>query len=77
MVSLEEISEDETFFLYIKLSLGEEVQTFREDKSATFALTYDSSDFFETDNEELDKDILESVDSLLFQFFELYEEDNE
>lgn len=77
MVSLEEISDDEAYFVYIKLSLGEEVQTFREDKSSTFALTYGSSDFIETDDTELDKDVLESIDSLLLQFFELYEEDNE
>lgn len=77
MVSLEEISDDEAYFIYIKLSLGEETQTFREDKSTTFSLTYDSSDFIETDDEELDNDVLESVDGLLLQFFELYEEDNE
>lgn len=77
MVSLEEISDDETYFIYITLALGEEVQTFREGKSATFALTYDSNDFIETDIEELDKDILESVDFLLSQFSEQYEDDKE
>lgn len=77
MVSLEEISDDEVYFIYIKLSLGEEVRTFREDKSSAFALTYESSDFIETDDEELDKDVLESVDGLLLEFFELHEEDNE
>ncbi|MEA3371292.1 MAG: hypothetical protein U9Q40_08115 [Campylobacterota bacterium] len=77
MVSLEEISDDEAYFIYVKLSLGEEVATFRDDKSKTFALTYDSSDFIETDDEELDRDVLESIDGLLLEFFELYEEDSE
>lgn len=77
MVSLEEISDDEAYFVYVKLSLGEEVATFRDDKSKTFALTYDSSDFIETDDEELDRDVLESIDGLLLEFFELYEEDSE
>lgn len=77
MVSLEELTNDETYYVYIKLSLGEEVQTFRADKSATFALTYDSSDFVELEVEDLDSGVLESIEYLLLQFSEHYEEDNE
>lgn len=77
MVSLEELSDDETFYIYVTLALGEEVQTFRADKSATFALTYNSSDFIEVDAEEIDSSVLESVDFLLSQFAEHYQDDNE
>lgn len=77
MVSLEEIAGDEAYYIYVKLSLGEEVVTIREERSGAFALTYDSSEFLETDDTDLDKDVLESVDGLLLEFFELYEEDNE
>ena len=77
MLSLEELSDDETYFIYVTLALGEEVQTFRKDKSLTFALTYDSNDFIEVDTEDLDKDVLESVDFLLSQFTEQYEDDKE
>ena len=77
MVALEELSNDGTYYVYVKLGLGEEVQTSRADKSSTFALTYDANDFIETDAEDLDSEILESVDFLLAQFSELYEEDQE
>jgi len=77
MVSMVEISDDESYFIYVKLALGEEVQTFREDKSATFALTYAANDFIESDEETIDIDVLESVDFLLDQFIEQYEDDKE
>lgn len=77
MVSMVEISDDEGYFIYVKLSLGEEVKTFREDKSETFALTYDAYDFIEVDDESIDSDVLESIDFLLDQFIEHYEDDKE
>jgi len=77
MIKLEEISNDGVYYVYVKLALGEEVETFRADKSATFALTYDSNDFIEVDREELDSEVLESVDFLLSQFSEQYEDDKE
>ncbi len=77
MLWLEEISDEEAYYIYVRLSLGEDVETLRDEKVALFALTYESSDFIETDEEELDKDLLESVDGLLLEFFELYKEDNE
>jgi hypothetical protein len=77
MVALQELSNEDEYYIYVKLALGEEVQTFRADKTATFALTYDSSDFIETDSDTLDKDVLESVDFLLSQFAEQYEDDKD
>lgn len=77
MLELQEIQNEQEHYIYIKLSLGEEVVTFRDDKSATFALTYQGNDFVETDNEELDSTILESVDFLLSQFKEQFEDDKD
>lgn len=77
MIALKEVEGDETYYVYIELALGEEVQTFRKDKSKTFALTYSSNDFIEVDTEELDKGVLESVDFLLSQFSEQFEDDKE
>lgn len=77
MISLEELTNDETHFIYIKLALGEEVQTFRKNKDATFALTFAATDFIEVEAEDLDQDLLESVDFLLSQFTDLYQDDNE
>jgi len=77
MIALQELSNEDEYYIYVKLALGEEVQTFRADKTATFALTYDSSDFIETDSDTLDKDVLESVDFLLSQFAEQYEDDKD
>lgn len=77
MVALKSLDNEDDYYVYVQLSLGEEVQTFRADKTATFALTYDSSDFIETDTDTLDKDVLESVDFLLSQFQEQYEDDKE
>lgn len=77
MMALKEIESDETYFVYVELALGEEVQTFRKDKSKTFSLTYSSNDFIEVDKEELDNSVLESVDFLLSQFAEQFEDDKE
>ena len=73
MLSLKALENDETHYIYIKLALGEEVQTFREDKSKAFALTYDANDFIEVDSDELDSEILE----ILSQFVEQFEDDRE
>jgi len=77
MVSLEELTDDETHFIYIKLQLGEEVQTYRKAKTSTFAITFEATDFIEVDVEDVDRDVLESMDFLLSQFSELYQDDNE
>lgn len=77
MVLLEEIEYDESHCVYVKLALGEEVQTYRAQREATFALTYAANDFIDVENDELDDAILESVDFLLSQFVEQYEDDKE
>lgn len=77
MIALKEIENDETYYIYVELALGEEVQTFRKDKSKTFSLTYSSNDFIEVDKEEFDNEVLESVDFLLSQFAEQFEDDKE
>ena len=77
MFKLEEIEGEENHYVYVKLALGEEVQTFRKNRDNTFALTYDANDFIDVESDELDEQVLESVDFLLEQFTELYEDDNE
>jgi hypothetical protein len=77
MIALEEIADNDTHYVYIKLALGEEVETFRKDKTATFAMTYVVSDFIDVDISELDAEVLESVDFLLSQFSEQFEDDRE
>ena len=75
IVSIEEIEEDETHYVYIKFDLGEEVRTYRKDSTQTYARTYTSSDFIDVDVSELDADIIESINSLLSQFIEQYKDD--
>jgi len=78
MLSLEEIAgDDDLYYVYMKLSLGEDVQTFRKDREATFSLTFQATDFIETQSDTLSADVLESLTYLLGSFSELYEEDNE
>ncbi len=76
-LELQEMESDDDFYVYIKLSLGEEVQTFRDDKSITFALTYQITDFIEVDSEYLDSEVLESLDSLLSEFSKQFKDDKE
>lgn len=75
MIMLNSIKGEDYFYVHIKLAVGEEVMTRREGKVETFALTYEDSDFIETD--ELDTDILEITEMLIDQYMELYEEDKE
>lgn len=78
MLSLEEIEgDDNLYYVYMKLSLGEDVQTFRKEREATFSLTFQATDFIETQSDTLDADVLESLRYLLGTFSELYKEDNE
>ena len=77
MVTFSEIDDDENHYVYIQLALGEEVQTFRRNKNPTFALTFVVNDFIDVDSQELDSEILESVDALLYEFFEQFEDDKE
>ena len=77
ILKLSEIEADESHYVYIKLALGEEVQTFRKSRDETFAYTYFIDDFIELDSDELDESILESVDALLDQFSEQFVDDKE
>jgi len=77
MITLEDLDNDGTHYVYIRLALGEEVQTYRANKSATFSLTYFANDFIEVDKEELDNEVLESVDFLLSQFAEHFLDDKD
>ncbi len=77
MIALEDLDNDGTHYVYVRLALGEEVQTYRADKSATFALTYFANDYIEVDKEELDNEVLESVDFLLSQFAEHFLDDKD
>jgi len=77
MLSLEEKEGDEIYFFYLKLELGEEVKTFRKDGTQTFAITYQATDFIESEPDEIDSVVLESVDYLLAKFVEQLEEDKE
>ncbi len=58
----------------IQFIISEEVITKRLDDINTFAFTYYSNDFFEIEEEI---DIEESIEMLVDQFLELYEEDME
>jgi len=75
MVKLNSIKGSDYFYVTIKLAVGEEVMTHRKGDIETFALTFDSDDFIETD--ELDADVLESIDFLLSEYAEQFEDDRE
>lgn len=77
MLILNEIENDGTHYVYIELSLGEDVHTFRDEKSVSFALTYNINDFLEIDESELDSEILASVATLLARFAKQFEDDKE
>ncbi len=77
MLELQAIDNDDEHYVYVKLLLGEEVKTFRDDNSGAYALTYQATDFIETDAKELDNEILESLDFLLSQFSEQFEDDKD
>ena len=63
-----------TLVLKVQLLLGEEVRR-SEDNEEVFALTYQKEDIFEVEN--LDEDLIESVEYLLGEFQDQYSEDNE
>jgi len=77
MLTLKEIENDNTHYIYINLALGEEVQTFRDNKANAFAITYTLNDFIEVDDDEIDNEVLESLDYLLSEFQEQFEDDLE
>lgn len=60
--------------LKVRLLLGEEVKRL-DDGEEVFAITYQKVDMFEVDN--LDEDLVDSVEYLLEEFKDQYKEDNE
>ena len=75
MLKVESISDKKKHYLHVKLALGEDVITKRKGDTRVFALTYDASDFIES--EEPKKDLLESVDFLTDEFISHFKDDNE
>ena len=64
----------ETLVLKVQLLLGEEVKRL-DDGEEVFALTYQKEDIFEVEN--LEEDLIDSVEYLLEEFKDQYIEDNE
>ena len=75
MLKIQSIEAKPNYYIYTKLAVGEEIETHRTDKTESFALSYDSSDFFDT--EEPKADLLESVQYLADDFVEHFKDDNE
>jgi len=63
-----------TLVLKVQLILGEEVKRL-DDGEEVFALTYQKEDIFEVNN--LEEDLIDSVEYLLEEFKDQYMEDNE
>jgi len=64
----------EKLILKVELLVGEDVKRL-DDGEETFALTYQKIDIFEVNN--LEEDLIDSVEYLLEEFKEQYKEDNE
>ena len=75
MMKIESASIKGSHVVHIKLALASDVITSRKEGIETFALTYDSSDMIESD-EDVKSDIFESAQFLLSEFVEHYKEDN-
>jgi hypothetical protein len=73
-VKIEAINHDKTSYIYVQIGVGEEVITHRKDAIETLALTYQSSDFIES--EQPLQDTNESLQFLMDEFLELYKADN-
>lgn len=75
MLKIESNSDEKKHYLYVTLALGEDVITKRKGNVKVFALSYDSSDFIES--EEPRKDLFDSVDFLTGEFISHFKDDNE
>lgn len=73
-IKIETTDINKTNIANIQFIIAEEIITKRKDDIETFAYTYFSNDFFEIEEKS---DIKESIETLLEQFLELYEEDME
>lgn len=74
VITISRVAIGEGLVLKVQLILGEEVRRL-DDNEEVFALTYQKEDIFEVQN--LDEDLIESVEYLLEEFKEQYSEDNE
>lgn len=75
MVKVDSLSGGGKHYIYIKFAVGEDIVTNRKDRVRSFSLTYDSSDFIQS--EEPKSDVIDSVQFLADAFVEHYIEDNE
>ncbi len=75
MLKIESIEAKPNYYIYTKLALGEDIVTRRDEEVESFALSYDASDFFDT--EEPHADLLESVRYLVDDFKDHLKDDNE
>jgi hypothetical protein len=76
MVKISSITADKKHFIHVKLAVGEDVITTRKGALKSFALTYDSEDFIQSEKDPKE-DILDSVQFLIDEFSSHYSEDNE
>ncbi len=76
MVKISSISADNKHFIHVKLAVGEDVITTRKGAVKSFALTYDSADFIQSEKDPKG-DIMDSVQFLADEFSSHYSEDNE
>ncbi|MFT5660322.1 MAG: hypothetical protein ACI9TV_000963 [Sulfurimonas sp.] len=77
MMTFKEIEGEDNHYVYVELALGEDAQTLRDNKATVFVISYLVSEFLELDSEELDSGISESVDFVLSEFSEQYEDDKD
>ena len=77
MMTFKEIEGEDTHYVYVELALGEDAQTYRDNKASVFVISYLVNEFLELDSEELDSGVLESVDFVLSEFSEQFEDDKD
>ena len=73
-VKIEAMQKEKISTVYIQIGVGEEVITRRKNSIETLAFTYHDSDFIETEIPKQDTN--ESLQFLMDEFLELYNNDN-
>lgn len=74
IVTIDTFMVDKTYIVHTQFIIAEEVQTFRKDDIETLAFTFHAHDLIDT--KEPYPDTIESIEYLLNEFLELYDEDN-
>lgn len=74
IVTIDTFMVDKTYIVHTQFIIAEEVETFREDNIGTLAFTFHAHDLIDT--KEPYPDTIESIEYLLNEFLELYDEDN-